>query len=76
MKLTIAESEKLAMQTDYAVFASGCEINIADAGAFFNEGFECAKFKILRLINDDSYAATFQTLGQYRSALLKEIIKP
>lgn len=28
---------------------------------------------IERLINDDGYAITFQTMGQYRSALLKAI---
>jgi hypothetical protein len=44
-KLTIDEAEKLAMETDYAVFAcepEGNEINKADAAAFFLEGYEYA----------------------------------
>jgi hypothetical protein len=29
---------------------------------------------IYALVSDDAYAATFQTMGQYRSALLKGIV--
>jgi hypothetical protein len=29
--------------------------------------------KVYRLIANDSYACSFQTMGQYRTALLKEI---
>lgn len=44
--MTLDEAEKLAMETDYAVFAVETDdnkINIADAGAFFLEGYEYAK---------------------------------
>ena len=40
--MTIDEAEKLAMETDYAVFASETavlEISEPDAGAFFYEGY-------------------------------------
>ncbi len=40
MKLETAE--RLAMETDYACFAVGEDINTADAGAFFLEGYEYA----------------------------------
>jgi hypothetical protein len=33
------------------------------------------KGEILRLIMDDAYACSWQTLGQYRSGLVKEIAK-
>jgi hypothetical protein len=49
-KLTIDEAEELAMETDYAAFASepaGNEINKADAGAFFLEGYQYA----IKLLN-------------------------
>ena len=32
-----------------------------------------AKHKILTLVKSDPYAITFQTMGQYRTALIKEI---
>lgn len=38
-QITLDEAEKLALETDYAVFAVGVEINTADAGAFFLEGY-------------------------------------
>lgn len=40
--ITLEDAEKLAMTTDYACFATGEEINTADAGAFFLEGYEYA----------------------------------
>ncbi|PKQ69368.1 hypothetical protein BZG01_00070 [Labilibaculum manganireducens] len=45
LELDIEEAKKLAMKTDYACFANeekGNEINTADAGAFFLEGYNCA----------------------------------
>jgi len=45
-QITIEEAEKLALETDYAVFAVGEEINTADAGAFFLEGFNYAMKQI------------------------------
>jgi hypothetical protein len=30
---------------------------------------------IIRLINNDAYCLSFQTIGQYRTALIKEIYK-
>lgn len=39
LKITIEEAEKLSMETDYAFYAVGEEINEADAGAFFLEGY-------------------------------------
>jgi len=41
--MDLSEATKLALQTDYAVEAVGQEINTADAGAFFLEGFLYAK---------------------------------
>lgn len=42
--IDLDECEKLAMETSYACFAVGDEINIGDAGAFFFEGYiEAAK---------------------------------
>ena len=44
--ITLEEAEELAQRTDYAVFAveeEGNEINYADAGAFFLEGYEYAQ---------------------------------
>ena len=32
-----------------------------------------AKAKILQLLKSDSYAISFQTMGQYRTALIKEM---
>ena len=37
--MTQEQAEELAMKTDYAIEAVGEEINIADAGAFFLEGY-------------------------------------
>jgi len=49
--MDLGEAEKLAMETDYAVFA--CEetepINKADAGAFFLEGYEYALKELEKL---------------------------
>lgn len=38
---SIEDFERLAMETDYAVFANedACKINEADAGAFYKEGY-------------------------------------
>jgi hypothetical protein len=33
------------------------------------------KYQVMKLIMDDSFACSFQTMGQYRSALIKEIDK-
>ena len=47
--MTLEEAEELAQQTDYAAFAveePGNEINYADAGAFFLEGYEYAQKSI------------------------------
>lgn len=44
-KLTFEEAERLAMETDCAVFSiehEGNEINVADAAAFFLEGYNYA----------------------------------
>ena len=40
-EITIEQAEQLSMTTDYACFAVG-EINEADAGAFFLEGYNYA----------------------------------
>jgi hypothetical protein len=56
INLSLDEAEELAMQTNYAVFAveyPGTEINKADAGAFFLEGFYYAKKLILKNSEDD-----------------------
>jgi len=48
--MELKEAEELAMRTDYAVFAveeEGTEINKADAGAFFLEGYEYAKKQMI-----------------------------
>jgi len=37
--MNLTKATELALQTDYAVEAVGQEINTADAGAFFLEGF-------------------------------------
>ena len=41
-EITLEQAEDLAMTTDYACFAIG-EINTADAGAFFLEGYNYAR---------------------------------
>ena len=46
--MKLEEAEKLAMETDYACFAVGEEINAADAGAFFLEGYNHAKENIFK----------------------------
>jgi len=42
-EITLEDAEQLAMTTDYACFATGAEINTADAGAFFLEGYNYAR---------------------------------
>ena len=44
--ITLDEAEKLAMETDYAVKAVGEQINTADAGAFFFEGYKHAESEL------------------------------
>lgn len=52
---------------------------IQDVMAWGNMGWDKAREKdtrvaeFERLISDDAFAITFQTLGQYRSALLKAL---
>jgi len=41
-KITFEEAEILAMETDYARFSVGEEINLGDAAAFFLEGYNYA----------------------------------
>ncbi len=47
--ITLDEAEKLAMETDYAVKAVGEQINTADAGAFFFEGYKHAESELKNL---------------------------
>ena len=44
--ITLDEAENLAMGTDYAVNAVGEQINTADAGAFFFEGYKHAETEL------------------------------
>ena len=37
------------------------------------EGYRKILARLARLIGDDSYAASFQTMGQYRASLLSAI---
>lgn len=39
LDITLEEAEKLSMETDYAFYAVGEEVNVGDAGAFFLEGY-------------------------------------
>jgi hypothetical protein len=77
--MTFDEAEKLAMETDYAWAAVGQEINVGDAGAFFLEGYKHAMKltlpQIYYLIDNDAFACTFQTVGQYRTKVKEEILK-
>jgi hypothetical protein len=47
--------EQLAMETDYAVFAdeSTCDINKADAAAFFYEGYKYALKRLNKFIEEE-----------------------
>ena len=73
-KLTIDEAEELAMETDYAVFASepkGNEINKADAGAFFLEGYNYA----IKLFNKSHLPQVSKCAGIEREALLLAFVR-
>ena len=68
---------------DKGKIATGKEIDehfakhysITTSNMYTKKQYDELKYNIMSLINDDSYACTFQTMGQYRSALIKEIDK-
>jgi len=51
--MDLPEATKLALQTNYAIEAVGQEINAADAGAFFFEGYRYAQAKIQKELMKD-----------------------
>lgn len=67
-QITLDEAEKLALETDYAVFAVGEEINTADAGAFFLEGFNYCLKENFETVPDFSCATEDQ-----KYLILKEL---
>ena len=65
-EINLEIAEKLAMETDYACFATEetNEINTADAGAFFLEGYEYARKLITPMTAKDKAKILFDQCRQ------------
>jgi hypothetical protein len=57
------------------VSKDGEYVKFEEAMEAYSNSLRQLKAEILRLIMDDNYACSWQTLGQYRSGLVKEIAK-